>query len=195
MKDLNFFEAYVEKKEFKLNKSMVFYSLIVAICIGFISYAAINGVRIMRLNSQVKALETIAREPKVLEKVSMINEKQAEMDLFKEELRNIEYMDKIIESKEIITEDLIRNITYNLPKESYLTSITINEGSISILGFSNDKWSIAEFARGLGSIKELDEIYISSISPIEDRFSFIIDMNYNKDFSSEEEDRDGEEET
>ena len=188
MKDLNFFEPYIEKKEFKLTKSLVLYSLLVVICLGLISYAGINGMKIMRLSSQVEELQAQAENPDIVKKVTYIHEKEEEMNLFKTEVENIQYMDEIIESKEIVSEELIKNITYNLPKDTYLTSITIYVDSISILGISNDKWSIAEFARALETIEGLDVIYISSISTVEDRFSF------NLDISLEEEDIHGEDE-
>lgn len=189
MKDLNFFEPFIEKKEFKISKSLVLYSLVGVFCIGFIFYGILNQINIMRLNSQVNELQAQAEDPAIVKKVSYIKEKEEEMNLFKAEVENIQYMDKVIESKEIVSEEFIREITYNLPKDTYLTSITIYEDSINLLGVANDKWSIAEFGRALEIMEGLDEVYISSISSLEERF------NFNIDISLEGEDIDGEDET
>lgn len=194
MKDLNFFEPYIEKKQFKINKSMILYSLVGIICIGLLFFAAINQIQIMRLNSQVNELETIARDPKIVEKVSHIQEKETEMAIFRTEVEDIQYMDEIIESKEIVSDEFIREITSNLPKDTFLTSITIYEDAIGILGVANDKWSIAEFARGLENMEGLYEVYISSISSQEDKFNFNLDISLVEDIIPEEEDIDGEDE-
>lgn len=195
MKDLNFFEPYLEKKEFKINRSIFLSLLIGIICIGLILYAGINQIQIMRFNSQVNDLEIIARDPKIVKKVSYIKEKETEMEIFKTEVENIQYMDEIIESREIVSEEFIRDITSNLPKDTYLTSITIYQDSIGILGIANDKWSVAEFSRGLENMEGLEEVYISSISAEEDRFNFNIEIGLEPDISLEEleeEDIDGE---
>lgn len=188
MKDLNFFEPYIEKKEFKLSKTMVLYSLLSLICMVLVLYAGLNQIKLMKLNSQVNQLQVQAENPEMLDKVAYIQEKEEEMNSFRIEVENIRYMDKVLESKEIGSDDLIRKITYSLPKDTYLTSITLFGDSISIHGLANDKWSIAEFGRALDIMEGLDEVYISSISTLEDRFSF------NLDISLEGEDADGEDE-
>lgn len=176
MKDLNFFEPYIEKKEFKISKPLLLYSIIGTICIGLILYSGLNQIKIIKLNSKVNALQAKAENPDIVEKVLYIQEKEEEMNLFKTEVENIKYMDSVIESREIVNEEFIRNITYSLPKNTYLTSITIYENAINLIGVSDDKWSIAEFGRAIEIIDDQNEVYISNISTKEDKYSFNLDI-------------------
>lgn len=175
MRDLNFFESYIDKRSFKLNKALILYSFIILGILSLLAYGVYNQIQISKLSSFVNSLQEIAENPKTLEKVEAIKNKEAEVATFREEVEKIRKMDKAIEIREIIDEELLYTITSILPEDLFLTSITIQDKSIQFRGISKDKWSIAEFGKGLEVIEELDEVFISNITLVEDFYNF--DLN------------------
>ena len=76
MKDLNFFEPYIEKKEFKLNKTIAIYSIFSIISIILVVYAGLNQLKLIKLNTQINELQVQAENPDILDKVAYIQEKE-----------------------------------------------------------------------------------------------------------------------
>ncbi len=177
MKDLNFFEDYIEKRKFKFNKKMLISMLISIGVFCFIIYSISNQMQIRKLNYEVTKLRNIAEDPKINDRVNKIKEKETEVNRFKEEVENIRIIDDKINSADLINENLIIDISSKLPKDLFLKSISINNNTIHLLGISKDKWAIAEFSKGLETLDNLKNIYISNISKDEEHYNFNVDIN------------------
>ena len=177
MKDLNFFEDYIEKRKFKFNKKMLISMLISIGVFCFIIYSISNQMQIRKLNYEVTKLRNIAEDPKINDRVNKIKEKETEVNRFKEEVENIRIIDDKINLADLINENLIIDISSKLPKDLFLKSISINNNTIHLLGISKDKWAIAEFSKGLETLDNLKNIYISNISKDEEHYNFNVDIN------------------
>lgn len=176
MRDLNFFEPYIEKREFKFNKMFFMYLIIVVGLIYLLGSGIYNQIQIYGLKSEVNNLQAIAEDPKTVSKVNEIMAKELEVNTFREEVVKIQQVDKTIKAEEIIGEDLLITITSKLPEGLFLTSVSVQNREIQLLGISKDRWTVAEFAKGLEIIENVDNIYISNISQVDENYNFNINI-------------------
>lgn len=176
MKDLNFFDTYIEKKEFKANKQWILYAILGIILISLLSKGIYNQFKIFKINKEVNQLKSIAEDSNTLERVNAIKEKEDEINRFKEEVDKIKTLDEIIEGEDIIDSDFLYLISSRLPKEAFLTSMNISTNEMNLAGIAQDTWSVAEFSKGLEYIDEVEEIFISDINQESDFYNFNINV-------------------
>lgn len=176
MRDLNFFDAYIEKREFKFDKMFLMYLIIGVGLLYILGSGIFNQIQIYGLKSEVNNLQLIAEDPNTLSKVNEVMEKEAEVNTFREEVQKIKLVDEAIKGEEIISDDLLITITSKLPEDLFLTSISVQNREIQLMGISKDRLTVAEFAKGLEVIDNLDNIYISNISQVEENYNFNINI-------------------
>ena len=176
MRDLNFFEPYIEKRSFKLNKSLVLYALLMILLLGIAAYGVYNQLTIKALRTDIKSRKEVAENPKTLERVNEIKALEVEVMNFREEVEKIKQLDNTIEDAAIIDDELLRNIKNKMPEDVFLTNFSAYDREIQINGISKDKYSIAEFGNGLTSIADADEVFISNINQVEDYYKFALSV-------------------
>lgn len=176
MKDLNFFKGYIEKKQFKANKKLLYLSMSIFIVLLFLTYSIYNYIIINQEAEIVNNLKTIAEDSELLERVGKIQKKEIQVNEFKDYIDKIRKLDEIIESKDIINESLLDTITLIMPESLFLTSIGINNNSMQLVGIAEEKWAIAEFGKGLEILDKVEEIFISNISLEENYYNFNINI-------------------
>lgn len=176
MKDLNFFKGYIEKKQFKANKKLLYLSISIFTVLLFLTYSIYNYIIINQEAEIVNNLKTIAEDSELLERVGKIQKKEIQVNEFKDYIDKIRKLDEIIESKDIINESLLDTITLIMPESLFLTSIGINNNSMQLVGIAEEKWAIAEFGKGLEILDKVEEIFISNISLEENYYNFNINI-------------------
>ena len=192
MRDLNFFEPFIEKTEFKIDKRILFFSIGLFALLSLVSYTVYNSIIIRQQDRIVQSLKTTAENPGTLKKVEEIQEKEIEVNEFREAVEKIRYLDETIAKRDIIDEALLDKITARMPESLFLTSLSIYNREIQIVGIAKDKLSIAELEKGLEDIEDVEEIFISNISLEEDFYNFTInitlkDVDGNGEEAAEEE--------
>lgn len=176
MRDLNFFEIYIEKKEIKVHKKILYFTVLISTIILLLIYTIYSEIVIRRETKTIKNLKIIAEDPKILKKVDNIREKEIEVNQFRESVEKLRLLDMAIEKRNIVDKDLLDKINDNIPKEIFLTSLSIQGGDIYIVGMSKDKWAIAEFQKGLESLEDCEEIFVSNISKQEEHYNFSLNI-------------------
>lgn len=187
MSDLNFFEPYIEKRDFKFNKMIVLYGLLVLSIAGVAAVGIYNQVQISMLQGQIMDRRIIAENPGTVKKYNEIKALENEMAVFSEEVDKIIKMDKNIAKTDIISENLISEIKSKMPANLFLTNFSANGRDIQISGVAKDSNSIAEFSKGLGLIKDVESVFISSIDNSEDVYNFVLNTTF-KDVNIDEQD-------
>lgn len=177
MRDLNFFEDYIEKTEFKIDKRLVYISLSVFLGLFFVFYTVYNSIIIKQESKLVNSLRITAENPDMLKRVEEIKTKEEEVKEFRESVEKIRLLNETIKGRDIIDERILETITRRMPEDLFLTSLGIYNGQIQIVGISKDKWSIAEFEKALEVLEDLEEIFISNISLQDDYYNFTIDIS------------------
>lgn len=176
MRDLNFFEPYIEKRSFKLDKNLMLYGLLMILILFIVFFSVYNHLIIRKLESDISLRKDISSNPKTIEKVNQIKKMEEELIVLKEEVGRIKKLDETIESKDIIDDELLELIKNKMPEDVFLTTLSIYDGQIQIFGVAKDKYSIAEFGHGLSSIEVNNEVFISNISQTEDYYNFNLSL-------------------
>ena len=176
MRDLNFFDSYIEKLECKLDKMFFIYLTITIGLLYIIGYGALNQLKIAGLNSKVNELQRVAEDPNTVTKVNDVIAKEQEVNILREEVGKIRIVDEKIKSDEIIDDELLVSITSKLPEGLFLTSITVQNREIQLLGVAQDRWAVAEFVKGLEVLEDLETIYISNISQFKQYYNYNINI-------------------
>ena len=185
MSDLNFFEPYIEKRDFKFNKMILLYMLFVLCIVGVVAVGVYNQVQINMLKAQVEDRRALAEDPKTVNKYNEIKEFENEMAVFSQELDNIIKMDKNIAKNDIISENLIFEINSKMPADLFLTNLSASGRDIQISGTAKDSKLIAEFSKGLGFIKDVESVFIASIDNVEGNYNFVLNTIF-KDVNIDE---------
>ncbi len=192
MKDLNFFENYIEKSELNIDKRLILYFFTMTLAIILLFYTLFNQIKIRQLSRDVKKLQVILEDERINNKMKEIEEKQIEVKEFNESLEMVRILDKGIEEDSVIDSYLLDNITSKMPEDVFFTSISMYSDSIQIVGNSKDKWAIAQLGKNLETIEDFHEIFISNISSEEGYYNFVLnislkDVNIDEEESIEEE--------
>mgnify|MGYP001316469271 CR=1 FL=1 len=185
MNDLNFFEPYIEKREFKFNKMILLYTLLILCIVGVAAIGTYNQVQIGMLKNQVMDRRLVAENPKTVKKYNEIKELENEVTVFKGEVDNIIEMDKNIAKNNIISEGLISEIRSKMPEDLFLTNLSAVGRDVQISGVAKDSNSIAEFSKGLGLIKDVESVFISNIDNMEGSYNFVLNTTF-KDVNIDE---------
>lgn len=176
MRDLNFFDEYLEKREIKLNQGLLYFIGLGVVSICLIGYIAYNSFLIRAESNIVNGLAMMAENPEVLDRVEKITQKETELNNLEEELNRIRTFNEIIENKEQIDENLIKKINDNIPNGIFLTSLSIQKDDIYMIGISKNKWAVAEFQKNLKSLEDYEELFVSHITLEEENYNFAIEM-------------------
>ncbi|WP_025641203.1 PilN domain-containing protein [Schnuerera ultunensis] len=192
MKDLNYFEPYIEKKDFHIDKQFLIYPAIILLSIFTIFYTIYNQVKIKKNSQDITKLRLIVEDERINKKLDEIKDREIEVVNFKESLDKIKLLDASIEKESKIDNYLLDAITSRMPEDVFFTSISIYTDSIEIIGNSKDRWSIAQLGKTLEYIDDFKEIFISNISSEEGYYNFILNINL-KDVSEDEGDTNNEE--
>lgn len=176
MRDLNFFEPYIDKKDFKFDRKLVYSSIGIFIVLLFFMYSIFNYLIIRQEEKNVASLQSVAEDPQTLEKVEEIKLKEREVGEFRESVEKIILLDKSLDDVDIINKNLLDQINRKMPKGLFISSMTMGIYDVEIVGVSDDKWSIAEFGRGLEEIYDLGDVFVSNISNEDGHYSFNINI-------------------
>ncbi len=177
MKDINFFESYIEKKEFKLDKKIIFI-VVIGIIFMFLSIQiAYKAFLIVKEKRQIEIIKEEVENIETLNRVRDIKEKELELENIKNSIDSMKKLDQYIMDRDIINGNLLAYITGCMPEDLFLTSFSIYDRSIQLIGISKDRWSIAEFGKGLEVLESYDEIFISNISFQDDFYNFEIHID------------------
>lgn len=176
MRDINFFEQYIEKREVKIDKKLIYFTLSSFLILSLITYIIYNAMLIKQDSIMVENLRSTAENIKTVEKAESIKAKQIEVAEFKESVDKIKQLNKTLEGRDVIDEKLLDMITSKIPEDLFLTSMSINGRDIQIVGIADDKWSIAELQKGLEDLLDVEESFVSNISLQEDHYNFNINI-------------------
>ncbi|MDR7856126.1 PilN domain-containing protein [Tissierella sp.] len=176
MRDINFFEPYIGKKGSKLDNKIITFTLSTFIILLIIAYIVYNAVIIKQESEIVEILREMSENPMTMEKVEFIKTKETKVSEFRDYVVKIKQLDSIIERKDVVDESFLDIITSKVPKNLFLTSISIKGGDIHLIGISKDKWAIAELQKGLEDLSHIEEIFVSNISFSENYYNFNVNV-------------------
>lgn len=181
MKDLNFFEPYIEKKEFHINKEIVLLSLGAIFVFIIVVFSISNQIKISRLNKSVSNLKAEVEDEEKMKKLEVLKSQEDDINYLKEKVENLKRVDEYITENDIINEFLLQTITSRTPENIFLNSVDIDTSSISIQGTSRDKYSVAEFEYSLKDTEGFLETFISNIYLDNGYYNFSLNIKFRGD--------------
>lgn len=176
MKDFNFFEPYLDKKEITTYNNLIFYLLAGVAVVGLIIFPIINGIRINSLKKNIAVMKTDLESSDIYEKLSIVEEKEERLGELEEKLSLLENVDRVIEDRDLINDILIDKITSKVPKDVFFKTLSLSASQIQIQGTATNNLAIAHLENNLKSDEDFQDIYIPSISLSEGLYNFSINF-------------------
>lgn len=177
MKDINFFQPYLGRRKVKFNNKFVLLAIFILLAVSISAYGIFNYIKIQRLTEEVIEYRTLAENPKTVEKVNIIKAEKEELEEFQEQIESIRSLGNYVDMKDIITPDYIKKIVSKKPDGLFLTSLSLDSRNVSMAGVSQDRLTIAEFAKGLESVSDFQDVFVSGIRKEEIDYRFDITIN------------------
>lgn len=175
MRDLNFFQPYIEDKKFKLEKESIF-RLFIIVFIGLITLFGVwNQVRIVRLDRELARLKEGVERMVADEDVKKLLDKQKKINEIRKNIGKISKEDEKINEYDLINEELLAIIDSKLPKNLSITSISGDIYDIEIVGTAGKKDSIVKFEEKLQDTDILDT-FVSNISLVDKKYNFSLNI-------------------
>lgn len=187
MKDLNFFSTYSKRTERKVNKNLLFYSVVILVTLSMVFYYAYNFVLIRRANKDLEASQTQIEEIEANEKIKDVLDKEAKIVDLKDDVARLKALDDYVKEIDILNEGLLLTITNAIPKDLFFSNMTLNVDSISIDGSALGKEAIAQFQHNLNSLGVFEEIFVPGITYNDTYYSFNMNIKFREEDKDERE--------
>lgn len=172
-RDINFFSSYQGQKKEKLNKNIYVYSLVgflVALILGTLIW---NSINLFIVKKQITNYETKLNEPNIQEKIKESEEVNKKVDILDKYNNGLISISNGVNSRNIVTTNIINMISATLPTEVSFNSINITNTDITIQAVSTNRTAIGEIQYNLKTLPNVEEVYIGAISG-DDKYTFDI---------------------
>lgn len=193
MKDLNFFESYIDKKRLNLNKSLILFSIIIIWVIFISCYYTLNQTEIKKVNKEIDKLKITANDEMNNEKLIELIEKKQEVKKYEKTITDIKALDDDIEKSRVIDYYFLDIITSKMSDKMFFNSLRVDTDNLEIIGVVEDKNLVASFVKNVEVLDMFEEVFISNITKESGYFDFDLNINL-KDVSISEESESFEEE-
>lgn len=164
MRDINFFQSYVEKPENNQTNNLIIFLAGAIILVLMIVYPLGNSLKLRGIDKEVSTIEKELGSSETYEKIKAIDEKKASVEEMTTRLNALKSVDSYLNSIDKINDLLIHTIIESVPEDVYLRSFNISPQSIQLQAISRSKEAIAKFQYMLDSIDGFYDIFIPNIS-------------------------------
>lgn len=176
MKDFNFFEPYLDKREISGPNVLILYAVALVVVLGLIIYPLINVFKINSLKKSITTMKTSLESSNIYERLNIVEQKKETVSEMEEKFLLLRDADKIIESRDIVNDLLLNKITEKIPKEVFLKSLNLSAEQIQMQGAATSNLAVACLETNLKSDRDFRDIYISNISLNEGLYDFSINF-------------------
>ena len=177
MRDKNFFDPYVGKKNSRDEKQKLVAIVAGGFTILILSYTLVNVVKIPMLKREIARVTSELNENQLNEKKESVEQKKEILAELKQIETEIDYVSFELNEKDKLGVYLVETITNSMPSDIFLKSIDINEEMITLEGISWTKEDIAQLEANLRQVIYFKEVFIPGINTEEGFYNFTITMN------------------
>lgn len=164
MTDMNFFAPYQGQKKEEKNKNIYVYSLAGFLSVAIVGTLAWNTTNIIILNSKIKEYNTKLEDTVVKEKLAKWEEISKKGDILAKYDNGINEIMVALESREVVSTDLLNKLSSSLPSQVTFNSININNKEINIQAVSTSRVAIGEVEHNLKKLNNVQDVYIGGIA-------------------------------
>ncbi|QGU95771.1 hypothetical protein GOM49_12305 [Clostridium bovifaecis] len=165
MKDYNFFEYYLKKRQ-ALNLR---YLCIAALSMFSISIIGVSyewsRLQVSKIESDIAGQEKMINTKKIQQQESEISNIKKKLEILNKYDESVQLIGDIIIENDRIDDEIIKKLVDVIPNEITLKSIEIDKQNLYMDGKANDRVTIAELEHNL---KELNTFYSVHVNYIDD---------------------------
>lgn len=182
MRDTNFFEPYIDKKEndFK-GKNIIVFVVAGVVVVSLIMFPVVNKIRFYRINKEITKIENELNSSQNKIKKEQVEGKRQEIEELKEKDKTLGLIADDFYKKDNVGDFLVLSITESMTKGMFLKSVDINGDEIIVSGVSKEKKDIARLERNFRRIVYFQEVFIPSIVLNEDYYEFAVNIKINNE--------------
>lgn len=175
MRDINFFSYYQGKNQEKKDEKIYFYIAYGILALVILITVAINSVRILILNNEIKSYNEKLNATDIqaqLKEADEINGKIESLSRYEGKLTDVA---SSVAKNDIVTDDLLNDICGGLPSDVSFKDFKIEGYDVTISGVSHTRAAIGEFEhnlKGLSKIKDVQVVKIDKSNTVGEDYSF-----------------------
>lgn len=163
MMDLNFFQSTTKQEIDNVSKKVLIGgSTIVGLFIG--TTLIFNCISIGRTKGAIEDLNTKMKDKEFVAEYNKSLQSAKESSAYTSYNDTLNDIYVLISDRDKIKPYLLRDISYSIPKEVYLSSINVEGGIVTISARATSRVAIAEFQHNLGELGFIEDTHISTIA-------------------------------
>lgn len=177
MRDINFFSSYFKVQ--KTSKRITFFwgilvAFILTTIIGFYAWYYFTK---NHLENEINELNHFINSEATIKNMNELNTLQKKSKLLSEYYNIVKEIDNSIFSNDRISEQLLIEISMQVPKDTFFTALSITQDKLQIQGTSKSRTSVAKFEYNLKLLNNIKEVHVSNISrDIKERDGYVFTM-------------------
>lgn len=164
MRDINFFSYYQDKKQEKRDEKIYFYIAYGILALVILSTFAINTVKIIALNKDIKDYSNKLGAAEIQEKLKEAQEISDKIDILSNYESALSDVASAVTKNDIITDDLLNDITGALPSDVSFKDFKIEGYDVTISGVTHSRTAIGEFQHNLRQLSKVKDVQVSEIA-------------------------------
>lgn len=162
--DINFFAPYLGKKKEKKNKGIYIYTTIGVLTIIIFGTFTINTVKTIKLKREITNIKAELENPSLQDQVNESEVVNKKLQILEKYDTSITALTQGIATRDLISTQLLNNISSTIPEGVSFKNINITSGSLSISASAKTRTEIAEVQHNLKELPEILDVYIGAIS-------------------------------
>lgn len=182
LRDTNFFEPYIEKKEFDFKgKGMIIFVVTGIIVILLILSPIVNMIRISKMNKEIIKIEDELNSTQNKVKKESFENKRQEIIELKDKEETLDLIAGDFYKRDNVGDFLVHSITDSMTGTMFLKNMDINGDEIVVSGIAKEKADIARLERNFRRIIYFNDVFIPSIKLNEDFYEFSVNIKINNE--------------
>ncbi len=178
-KDINFFQPGFEREKIAKKKRIPF--IVIGTCLAIILlYVIFLELSERKLSKEYDALDTelINVEAQVVVSQSQLEEVSGDLQKLQTAKNDLESENSIaIQGGKSITDEQLKAILNSTPKESFYSSIVIQEGVVVLQGYAETTQVVAKIVYNLEQTGKVGDVLLSNVMRDGDNYTFTITTN------------------
>ena len=164
MKNINFFQPYIEKSKFSGKNSTVLVGAGVFLLVLVLGFYGFNFYKIYALNKQIATMENEMRQPAFAKKVAKYEEVKRKTEALTGYGKMVEGLNNYVDSQALISSGFFSQINRAMPQNVFLQAASITPLTLDLQGVAVNRIAVAEYIHNLKGLDLFSEVYVSNIN-------------------------------
>lgn len=182
MRDTNFFEPYIDKKEIDFKgKNVIVLVVAGVVVVSLILFPIVNKIRFYRMNKEIVRIDNELNSSQNKIKKDQVETKRQEIAELKEKDKILGLIADDFYKKDNVGDFLVLSITDSMTDGMFLKDVDITDDEVTVSGIAKQKKDIARLERNFRRIAYFKDVFIPSITLNEDYYEFAVNIKINNE--------------